>query len=229
MLAFDILFCSSASMWPSLAIILLSYVNSCTGFSMVSSTLMSSSMVVVEFGRNITSVLVCWSWWCIGNHINNPLDFSSAAWAISALLSEKKQFSHKYICGFCKEVCILAWLDVDSVHHVSESLFKHCWQKDRENCGSQYAPLLDPVCCRKCIRDLPSIPDVHYHSGMQTFYHATVQSSQRCQMPSWSRQRQYTEVDPALCTFPGVARGRSCIRCFGLKESCTASLAPPLG
>ena len=24
----------------------------------------------------------------------------------------------------------------------------------------------------KCIGDLPSIPDVHHHSGMQTFYHA---------------------------------------------------------
>ena len=42
----DILFCSSHSMLPSLAIILPRYVNSCTGFSVVSSTLMSSFMVL---------------------------------------------------------------------------------------------------------------------------------------------------------------------------------------
>ena len=29
------------------------------------------------------------------------------------------------VCN-CKEVCILALLDVDSVPHVFESLFKHC-------------------------------------------------------------------------------------------------------
>ena len=37
--------------------------------------------------------------------------------------------------------------------------------------GSQYTPLLDTACYSKCIRDLPSISDVHHHSGMQTFYH----------------------------------------------------------
>ena len=50
MLAFDIVFCSSDSMCPSLSIILPKYVKSCTWFSVVSSTLMSSSMLVVEFG-----------------------------------------------------------------------------------------------------------------------------------------------------------------------------------
>ena len=39
-----------------------------------------------------------------------------------------------------------------------------------------------------------------------------------------------TEVDPALCTFPGVVVGRrSCLLCFGLNESRTVSLTPPLG
>ena len=40
---------------PSLAIILTRYVNSFTGFSVVSSTFMSSSIVDVEFGWNTTS------------------------------------------------------------------------------------------------------------------------------------------------------------------------------
>ena len=56
-------------------------------YSVVSSTLMSSSMVIVEFGWN--------------NHFDDALAnastilwISSAEWAISAL------FSHKYMCGF---------------------------------------------------------------------------------------------------------------------------------
>ena len=55
-LAFDILFCGSASMSPSLAITLPKYTNYFTGFSVGSSALMSSSMVVVELSWNITSV-----------------------------------------------------------------------------------------------------------------------------------------------------------------------------
>ena len=65
----------------------------------------------------------------------------------------------------------LAWLDVDSVPHVSKSLYEHCWQKDREKHWSQYAPLLDTVCHSKCIQGLSSILDIAHYSGMQTFNH----------------------------------------------------------
>ena len=93
-LAFDILFCSSASMWPSLAIILPRYVNSFTWVSVVSSTLMSSSMVIVEFGWNITSVFFMLlilrpNFDDALANVSTILWISSAEWAISALSSAK--------------------------------------------------------------------------------------------------------------------------------------------
>ena len=118
-LVFAILFCSSASMSPSLAIILPRYVNYFTGFSVVSSTLMSSSMVVVEFGWNITSVFFML---ILRPNFDDALAnastilwISSAEWAISALSSAKSSsltsifvfFLRSEVCN-CKEVCILA-------------------------------------------------------------------------------------------------------------------------
>ena len=88
----------------SLAFILPRYVNSFTGLSVVLSTLMSSN-VVVEFRWNITSVFFML---ILRPNFDDALAnastilwISSAEWAISALSSEKKTFSHKYICGFC--------------------------------------------------------------------------------------------------------------------------------
>ena len=93
MLAFDILFCSSDSMLPYLAIILPRYVTSFTGVSVVSSALMSSSMVVVEFGWKITSVFFML---ILRPNFDDALAntstilwISSAEWAISALSSAK--------------------------------------------------------------------------------------------------------------------------------------------
>ena len=103
MLAFEILFCSFVSMSSSLAIILPIYTNFCTLFSVVSSTLMSSSMVVVEFGWNITIVFFML---IFGPNFDDAvakaseiLWISSAEWEISAL-SFAKTSSHTYICGF---------------------------------------------------------------------------------------------------------------------------------
>ena len=95
MLAFDILFCISASMCPSLAIILPRYVNSFTGFSVVSSTLMSS-MVIVEFCWNITSVFLMLilrpNFDDVLANASTILWISSAKWAISSLPSAKNSY-----------------------------------------------------------------------------------------------------------------------------------------
>ena len=84
---------SFAALLLSLAIILPRYVNSFTGFSMVSATLMSSSIVTVEFGWNITSVFFML---ILRPNFDDALAnastilwISSAEWAISALLSTK--------------------------------------------------------------------------------------------------------------------------------------------
>ena len=78
--------------------------NSFTGFSVVSSTLMSFSMVIVEFGWNTTSVffmlILRQKFDDALANASTILWISSAEWAISALSSAKKQFSHKYICVF---------------------------------------------------------------------------------------------------------------------------------
>ena len=77
----------------SVANILPRYVNSFTGFIVVSSTLMSFSMVVVEFGWNITSVFYMW---ILSPNFDDALAnastilwISSAEWTISTLLSAK--------------------------------------------------------------------------------------------------------------------------------------------
>ena len=87
---------------------------------------------------------------------------------------QKAVLSQVYLCfcirseGYnCKEACILC---VYSVLHVSKSLLEHYLLKYKEKRGSQYTRPLDTVCYSKCIRDLPSIPYVHHHSGIQTFY-----------------------------------------------------------
>ena len=114
------------------------YVNSCAGFSVVSSTLISSSLVVVEFGWNITSVffyvdLQAKLWWCRGKRINNPMDLllrallcaqSQGSYILYRRLWQSSSLTSIYFClrfevCDCKEVCILAWLDVDSIPHVS--------------------------------------------------------------------------------------------------------------
>ena len=105
------------------------YVNSFTWFSVVSFTLISSSMVVIEFGWNIISVffmLILRPKFddALAN-ASTILWISSAEWAISALSSQKAVLSQVYVwfcipsdvCN-CKEVCILAWLDADSVPRV---------------------------------------------------------------------------------------------------------------
>ena len=142
MLAFDILFYGSASMWPYLVIILPRYVNSCTGFSVVLSTFMFASMGVIEFGWNITSVFFML---IFRPNLDDALANSSTILDLLCWVGNqcavvcKTLLSNKYICVFClrsevcncKEVRILSWLDVDSVPHVHRSLFQHCWQKDR--------------------------------------------------------------------------------------------------
>ena len=77
------------------------YVNSCTGFSVVSSTLMSTSLSIIEFGWNITSVFLVLIFWPKLDAV--VANGSTNLW--SPLLSGKlvhdvceQQFSHKYIC-----------------------------------------------------------------------------------------------------------------------------------
>ena len=84
------------------------YVYSCTRFSLISSPLMSSSIVIVEFGCNITSVYFMLIFSpnfddTVAN-ASTILWTSSAGWKTSRL---RKQFSHKYVCSLChcSKVC----------------------------------------------------------------------------------------------------------------------------
>ena len=107
-------------MYLSLAIMLPIYVNYCTGFSVFSSTLISPSLVVVEFVWYITSVFFILTSRpnfddAVANASTIPW-ISFAQWEISALSSAKSSSFTEIVLSFflrsevcnCKDVFILA-------------------------------------------------------------------------------------------------------------------------
>ena len=212
-------------MWPSHAIVLLRYVNLCTGFNVVSPA--SSILTIADSDRNITSLfyvdLQAKLRWCS----SEPVCCNYLTSILVVLL----------LWDF-KNVFILVWLYVDSVPDVSNSIFVHWWKEDGEKCEIHNPYLLHTGCYSKCIWDLHSSltltiiptcvlsimavnPSAHPH------FTSTLWSSQPCWMPLWSQQIQHTGVDPAPCTFSGVVTDRKPHPlCSGLDESRTASQAP---